>query len=109
MQSTVKLTAWFFCLEKISWRNQVQLLYSPLVGALPFSNLQQEAPGRCPLLQRREERPRAPPDPAEAVGAEEPGEPVSQPQSAPFRRHAGGCGHGLPVGPALLLPQLLPV
>lgn len=78
-------------------------------GALLFSTLQQEAPGRCPVLQRHEERPRAAADPAEAVGAEEAGEQISHQQSGPVRRHAGGCGHGLPVRPALLLPQLLPV
>lgn len=87
----------------------VQLLYSPPGGVLLFSTLQQEAPGGCPVLQRHEERPRAPADPAEAVGAEEAGERTSQQQSGAFQRHAGGCGHGLPLRPALLLPQLLPV
>lgn len=72
-------------------------------------HLQQETPGCRPVFPRPAERTRTPADPPETLGAEEEaGRWRRRRRQEPsfIRRHAGHRQHGLPVQPAVLLPQL---
>ena len=69
-------------------------------------HLQQETPGCRPVFPRPAERPRTPADPPETLGAEEEARRRRRQEPSFIRRHAGHRQHGLPVQPAVLLPQL---
>lgn len=71
-------------------------------------HLQQETPGCRPVFPRPAERTRTPADPPETLGAEEEAGRWRRRRQEPsfIRRHAGHRQHGLPVQPAVLLPQL---